>query len=63
MFDATVPSPVMTTVRYVLSAVGTVLGTLGVVSDSTWQTVTGIVIAIAPVGYAIWKQIAMRNAA
>ena len=59
--DITVPSPVTTTARYLLSTIGTVLATTGVVSDTTWQTVTGIAMAVLPIGYAIWKQIAMKR--
>lgn len=59
--DITVPSPVTTTARYLLSTIGTVLATTGVVSDTTWQTVTGIVMAVLPIGYAVWKQVAMRK--
>jgi hypothetical protein len=63
MFDITVPSPVTTTARYLMSSLGTVLVTLGVLTDSTWQTVTGLVTALLPVGYAIYKQIALRRGA
>ena len=59
--DITVPSPVTTTARYLLSTLGTVLATTGVVSETAWQTVTGVVMAALPIGYAIWKQVAMRK--
>lgn len=61
--DITVPSPVTTTARYLLSTIGTVLATTGVVSDTAWQTFTGIAMAVLPIGYAIWKQVAMQRTA
>lgn len=59
--DITVPSPVTTTARYLLNSVGVVLTTFGVLSDSAWQTVAGLAMALLPAGYAVYKQIALRR--
>jgi|GEM_PF-6860171 len=61
MFDLTVPSPLSTSVRYAVSSLGTTLTTLGVISESTAQTIIGTVMALLPVVYGVWKQVKMKS--
>ena len=55
----TTPNPLTTTLRYALTMIGSVLTTHGVITAGTWETITGIALAVIPPLYGIvkvWRQ-------
>ena len=62
-FDITAPSPLMTTLRDLIKGLGGALAALGVVQDSDVKFWSGLILFAAASGYAIYKQVKMRDQA
>lgn len=61
-FDISTPSAMTTTLRQIGNFVGGILVANGWASESSVQFWTGLVITVALAGYAVVKQVKMREA-
>lgn len=62
MFDITTPNWLTTALRDAAKGLGGILIGTGLVSEADFVLWSGIAIFVASSGYAVWKQIKMREA-